>query len=71
MQRNSFIKELEGGYSANSSMMAKELKFRILTKCSHINDLVHLEGSFVRCDFCMVLAFVLQKKKVTVPGVLL
>lgn len=44
-------------------MMEKELKFRMLIKYIYINDLVHLEASFVRCDFCMVSAFLLQKKK--------
>lgn len=44
-------------------MVDKELKFRILIK--RINDLVHLEASFERCDFCMVSAFLFQKKKTT------
>lgn len=35
----------------------------MLIKYIYINDLVHLEASFVRCDFCMVSAFLLQKKK--------
>lgn len=47
-------------------MTDKELKFRILIKYICINDLVHLEASFVRHDFCMVSAFSFQKKKATI-----
>lgn len=44
-------------------MMDKKLKFIMLIKYIYINDLVHLEASFVRCDFCTVSAFLLSKEE--------
>lgn len=48
------------GYSANSRMTDDELRSSILIEYIYINDLVHLEGFFVRCDFfvwCLLSCF--------------
>lgn len=48
-------------------MTDDELRSTVLIEYTYINDLVQLEGFFVRCDFCMVSAFLFQMKRAIVP----